>query len=130
MRPTSMARVLVIDDDEILRGTLVQTLASAGHVAVSASDGFEGATLFRKDPTDLILIDLNMPYGGLQTIRVLRAEFPKLAIIAMSGNQSQLSMTGAIGANRILPKPFTFPQLDETMIAVLGPTGGAAPVKP
>lgn len=120
-----MARILVVDDDEILRTTLVQTLAATGHTVLSADNGFDGATIYRKDPTDLILIDINMPYGGLQTIRVLRAEFPKLAIIAMSGNQPQLNLAGAVGANRILPKPFTFPQLEGAIAEVLA--GAAAP---
>jgi CheY-like chemotaxis protein len=120
-----MARILVIDDDEILRSTLVQTLASLGHVVLSATNGFDGAATFRKERPDLILIDINMPYGGLQTIRVLRAEFPKLAIIAMSGNQPQLSVAGTIGASCILPKPFTLEQLNAAMVGVLGPPGAA-----
>jgi two-component system response regulator PrrA len=124
-----MARILVVDDDETLRTTLVQTLSSIGHAVQFAGNGFDAATMFRKEPTDLILIDINMPYGGLQTIRVLRAEFPKLAIIAMSGNQPQLNLAGATGANRILPKPFTFPQLTDAIAEVLGPAG-ATPAPP
>ena len=51
------------------------------------------------------------PHGGLPTIRVLRSEFPSLPIIAMSGNPKHLEVAGAIGANRILPKPFSVEQL-------------------
>jgi DNA-binding response OmpR family regulator len=120
-----MARILIIDDDELLGRMLVRGLTAAGHTVAVALNGFDGANLFRKDPADLILTDINMPHGGLPTIRVLHAEFPKLNIIAMSGNSSQLDMAGAIGASRILEKPFTIEELKAVIDATLG-----TPVEP
>lgn len=120
-----MARSLVIDDDEFVGRMLVRGLTAAGHTVAVALNGFDGANQFRKDPADVILTDINMPHGGLPTIRVLRAEFPKLIIIAMSGNSSQLGLAGAIGASRILDKPFTIEELKAVIDATLG-----APVEP
>ena len=65
---------------------------------------------------------LQMPYGGLPTIRVLRTEFPKVKIIAMSGaGKFRLDMAGSIGANRTLAKPFSAEELTAAVAEVLGP---------
>ena len=114
-----MARIILIDDDALLRNTVARSLAAAGHSVAVAGNGFDGVALFRKDSTDLILTDLNMPHSGLPTIRVLRAEFPTLPIIAMSGNSSNLDVASAIGATRILSKPFTPAELAAAIAEVL-----------
>jgi DNA-binding response OmpR family regulator len=120
-----MARIILIDDDEMLRNTVARSLTAAGHTVALAANGFDGVALFRQEPADVILTDINMPHGGLPTIRVLRSEFPKLAIIAMSGNPTHLDMAGAIGANQVLAKPFTPKELLAAITAVL-PTGTPA----
>lgn len=106
-----MARIILIDDDEFLGAILVQALTDVGHTVTLATNGFDGVALYRKESADVILTDITMPHGGLPTIRVLREEFPSLPIIAMSGNPKHLEVAGAIGANRILPKPFSVEQL-------------------
>lgn len=114
-----MARIILIDDDELLSSTMARVLTDAGHTVAVAANGFDGVTLFRKESADLIMTDITMPHGGLPTIRVLRAEFPKLPIIAMSGSPTHLDMAGALGASRILPKPFTLEQLAAAVTEVL-----------
>jgi len=101
-----MGRIILIDDDDMLRTTVARGLMAAGHRVDVAANGFDGVALHRQEPADVILTDINMPHGGLPTIRVLRTEFPNLAIIAMSGNPTHLDLAGAIGATMVLPKPF------------------------
>ena len=116
-----MARIIIIDDDAVLRETLLTLLTEAGHSAVAATNGFEGLQLLRAAPADLILTDLQMPYGGLPTIRVLRTEFPKVGIIAMSGaGKLRLDIAGTLGANRTLAKPFSAEELAAAIAEVLG----------
>ncbi len=115
-----MARILIIDDDESIRELLLQMLLMAGHTAVTAINGFEGLKLFRAEPTDLILTDIMMPYGGLATIRILRDEFPQVGIIAMTGGGSfRLDYARTLGAHRTLVKPFTVEQLTAAIAEVL-----------
>ncbi|MDB6169124.1 MAG: response regulator receiver domain [Verrucomicrobia bacterium] len=114
-----MARIILLEDDEVFRETLIQVLTRAGHAVRAAGNGFDGMALFRAEPADLILTDIVMPHGGLPTIRVLRAEFPKLPIVAMSGSHVRLDMAGGIGANRTMAKPFTGQQLLDTISEVL-----------
>ncbi|MDB6094335.1 MAG: regulator [Verrucomicrobia bacterium] len=114
-----MARILLIDDDEVLLRTMSRILTNAGHLVASARDGAEGVELFRAEMADIVMTDLVMPHGGLLGIQELRTEFPELTIVAMSGNHSRLNMALEQGANRLLPKPFTADQLSALVKDIL-----------
>ena len=107
-----MANVLLIDDDELLRGALVQSLINAGHKVIEAPDGLRGCEIARTASVDIVVTDLVMPVQeGVETIMTLRRERPRLPIIAMSGGLTHsklyLEIAGKIGAKCMLPKPFT-----------------------
>jgi CheY-like chemotaxis protein len=107
-----MASILIIDDNETFRVLLEEMLIADGHVVTKASDGLEGAQMFRDNPTDLIITDIMMPHSGLSTIQVLRKQFPDVKIIAMSGGGThRLDYAKSIGASCSLAKPFTFEKL-------------------
>ncbi len=128
-----MARILVIDDDESIRGMLAFLLSADGHQVTSANDGLSGLQLFRSDPTDLVFIDMMMPHNGLSAIRVLRSQFPNLRIIAMSGGGShRLDYARSLGAFRTLAKPFALPELSAVVAAAMADVGktSAAPQAP
>src|SRR5687768_4378221 len=107
-----MATILLIDDDDLLRGAVIESLVKAGHKVIEASDGLQGCELARSLSVDLVITDVVMPVQeGVETIMTLRRERPRLPIIAMSGGVTHsklyLEIAGKIGAKRILPKPFT-----------------------
>lgn len=106
-----MARIVLIDDDDVFRETLAISLQELGHAVTTATNGFDGAQQIRSHGTDVMITDLEMPYGGLPTIRVLRTEFPLLPIIAISGHSVRLDVAAGIGANYVLGKPFAFADL-------------------
>ena len=119
-----MARVLLIDDDDLLRGVLAKTLGYAGHTVVEAVDGQQGVELFRATPIDVVITDLIMPVQeGVETIIALRRDNPTLPIIAISGgltgSRVYLDIAGKVGANRILHKPFAPPELMRAIEEVL-----------
>lgn len=119
-----MARILLIDDDDLLRGVLAKALGHSGHETIQASDGKMGVDLARVTPVDIVITDLVMPVQeGVETIIQLRREQPKLPVIAMSGGATNspvyLDIAGKIGARRVLSKPFTPRQLIETIDEVL-----------
>lgn len=106
-----MARILIIEDDDLLRGLLVQTLTEAGHTVFQASDGRQGCDLFLTTSADLVLTDIIMPgQEGIETILKLRHQRPSVAIIAMSGGATHsrfyLDIAAKLGAHRVLAKPF------------------------
>lgn len=124
-----MARILIIDDDDLLRGVLVQAVTHAGHEVVQAADGKIGIELVRAEAVDLVVTDMIMPgQEGVQTISILRREWPHIPVIAMSGGLSHsnlyLDIARKIGARRILPKPFTPRELLDTIDEVLSGAEG------
>jgi DNA-binding response OmpR family regulator len=111
-----VAKILIIDDDEALLGSLAHMLAEAGHTVGTATDGLKGEKLFRAQPFDVIITDIVMPNReGLETIGRLHREFPKVGIIAISGiaqrAKTYLDMAQRLGARHQLEKPFTPDQL-------------------
>ena len=122
-----MARILLIDDDDLLRNVLAKGLVHGGHEVLQASDGKMGIDLARVTPIDLVVTDLIMPVQeGVETITLLRRDWPGMPIIAMSGGASHsklyLEIAAKIGAQHILAKPFTSAELLAAIAGVLGPT--------
>jgi len=108
-----MARILVVDDEELARFTMREILEGAGHEVEEAKNGAQGISLQRSRRFDVVVTDIIMPEKeGVQTIIELRQEFPSLPIIAISGggrtrNLDFLKIAEQYGAKKILPKPFS-----------------------
>ncbi len=108
-----MARVLVIEDEELMRETIAEMLANAGHEVIEATNGVEGLERFHADPVELVITDIIMPKKeGIETIAELHMSFPDLPIIAISGGSrrgqgSYLPTAEALGATVCLDKPFS-----------------------
>jgi DNA-binding response OmpR family regulator len=107
-----MPRLLLIDDDELLRRVLASSLRHAGYDVVEAPDGRQGVDLFNATTFDIVVCDLVMPVQeGVETILKLRRAHPQLPIIAISGGVTNsgfyLDIASKIGAQRVLAKPFT-----------------------
>ena len=119
-----MGRILVIDDDPAMRGSMRRILERDGHDLREAGDGAEGLRLFRAEPADVVVTDVLMPgKEGMETIVELREEAPDVRILVVSGGgtmlgESTLSDAQALGADASLAKPFTVDQL-RSAVAVL-----------
>jgi DNA-binding response OmpR family regulator len=106
-----MSRILIIDDDDLIRQMLRAVLEREGYDVLDASDGREGLRVFMKNPVDLVVTDLVMPEKeGLEIIIELRRNFPDLKIIAISGGgtvggSQYLDVAGKLGADKIMGKP-------------------------
>ena len=107
-----MARILVVDDEELVREAVRLALEEDGHEVCEAPDGVAGIASYRSEPADLVVIDLIMPgKDGIETIRDLRREFPEIKILAVSGRggvqiNANLERAKRVGADLTLPKPF------------------------
>jgi two-component system, chemotaxis family, chemotaxis protein CheY len=123
-----VSRILVVDDDALLRGVIRVALESAGYDVIEAGDGSAGLRLYREQGADLLLVDLFIPEpDGLEVIRAVRAESPDAKIIAMSGGGNLkldlLAAAQAFGASRALWKPFVPSALLGAVRDVLGERG-------
>lgn len=121
-----MAKILIIEDDDIVRSLIRRVLEKHGHEVKEAADGREGVHLFRTDPVDLIITDIIMPHKeGLETIRELVATNPDVKIIAISGGgrvspYDYLEMAEKFGAAKTFEKPFEWEELIEAIDEILG----------
>ena len=103
-----MSKVLIVDDDDMVRFTVRMVLQRAGHQVEEACDGNAGM----KARPDHRIIDIIMPdCEGIEFIRNALKARPDRRIIAMSGggrikNTEFLDMAQKCGAKAILPKPF------------------------
>ncbi len=104
-------KILIIDDDELVRLTLKNVLKKMGCIVFEAQNGNEGVALYKKETPDLVVTDILMPdKEGLETISEIRVMNPKAKIIAMSGggagqNMSFLQLAQKVGASKIMSKP-------------------------
>ncbi len=105
----SAKRILVIDDEEILRLMVRDVLALEGHEVDVASSGEEGLEAFGGAAYDLVVTDNNMPgIEGLEVLRRIREANPDVPVILMTAFGSlQVSMQAhELGAAGYLLKPF------------------------
>jgi YesN/AraC family two-component response regulator len=108
-----MARIVLIEDEEGLRTLLRRALAQCGHLVIEARSGREGLELFRHAPADLVITDIVMPeQDGLEVVMALRDTHPSVKIIVISGTGPHgggdyLAVARAMGAAKVLQKPFT-----------------------
>jgi DNA-binding NtrC family response regulator len=85
MSDTSL-NVLVVDDDALIRMSLLQTLTHAGYNVRSVDGGYAALSEINRETPDLLLSDLNMPgLSGFELLSVVRQRFPAIQVIAMSG---------------------------------------------
>src|SRR5712671_2938746 len=82
MDKDSKARILVADDNEQLRQTLVVELAEGGYDVVEAASGNDAIPLLHGSEIDLVILDLKMPYiEGFEVLKFIKSSFPKIKTI-------------------------------------------------
>ena len=118
-------RVLMIEDDAVIREATSIGLERLGYHVLGAEDGLEGLELFRRlqeeDPVDAVLLDVMLPtMNGTQVCRQLRG-FSNVPVIMLSARGEGLDMVTGLdaGADDYLAKPFDLQVLDARLRAVL-----------
>jgi len=122
-----MARIIIIDDEKLIRELMRTQLERAGYEVRVAENGVVGADLYRLFPSDLIITDIFMPEkDGVTTIQELVQEFPKVKIIAMTGggsilpNFDYLKHAQLLGAIHTFKKPINSKELLSVINQLLG----------
>jgi two-component system response regulator (stage 0 sporulation protein F) len=105
-----MSKILVIDDEDLVRTLLRTVLEMDGHTVMEAGDGRAGIALYREQRPDLVITDILLPeLNGIETIIELTREFLNVKVIAISGLQGEpeiFSRARLLGARRTFQKPF------------------------
>ena len=120
-------RVLVVEDEELIRLILAETLADAGYRVVEAGTGDEAARLLDgPDRFDLVVTDVQMP-GALDGVAVgqhARRRHPVIPIIYATGRPESMAGAGPLGPrDRLLRKPYGPREVVATMHALLSENG-------
>ena len=121
-------RILIIDDNEEILGSLELFLNKKDYHVVAASNGLDGLKLYEAANGDfgLVITDLGMPnIGGVALISIFKERTPELPIIAITGYGEQPeSLAREAMANVVMEKPFKLNELEETIRRLV--TGKAA----
>jgi two-component system response regulator AtoC len=101
-------KILVVDDEELIRWSLATHLEAAGHAVVQATHGAEALEIIAREAPDAVLLDLKMPVlDGMSTLRRIREDDPDLPVVVLTAHGG---IESAIAATRLnasyLSKPF------------------------
>jgi CheY-like chemotaxis protein len=122
-------RILIMDDNDDVRGVLRMMLETLGHQVEEASDGKECVSEYQEAiigdrSFDLVILDLTVPggFGGRWAFEQLREIDSKVCAIVASGygNDSTLASPEAYGFKARLQKPFLISELEKAIEQVLG----------
>ena len=113
--PVEKERILIVDDETIILDMVASYVGHIGFEAMTAKNGREALERLRNEPFTILITDIKMPeMDGFELMKTVRAEFPDMHIIAMTGHGASYTYTDVVsaGATDYLNKPFS---LDEMM---------------
>ncbi|HLA63506.1 MAG TPA: response regulator, partial [Rhodothermales bacterium] len=119
--PTRTARLLVVDDEPMVRTVTTKLLRLKGHDVVEAVSGMAALSLV-DDPTtpgfDLVITDLSMPeMSGRELAQQIRQRYPALPVLLLTGDTDAEADEGTVDA--VVKKPFKLDVLEDTIQALL-----------
>jgi len=124
----SMARILVVDDEFLLRVMLKDALEEAGHAVVLAENGRVAIERAKTARPDLILMDIMMPdLDGFDTCTAMKEDpaltgVPVVLISATTDPKGVVNRAKQVGAVTVLPKPVPIEQLQQVLAQALKPS--------
>ncbi|RKY71439.1 MAG: hypothetical protein DRQ14_07340, partial [Candidatus Latescibacterota bacterium] len=113
-----MFKVLSIDDDRIILKLLDEFLRSEGYTSLTAKNGEEGLTIFKREKPQVVIVDVLMPdIDGLEVLKEVKGMDPEVEVIVMTGFGDMDMVIRALreGASDFLQKPI---QIDVLKVAL------------
>jgi CheY-like chemotaxis protein len=113
--------ILVVDDDQQVRTTIVRGLSALGYAVRDAASGAEALALIAQQKPQLVVLDYRMPgMDGAETAREIAKIDADLPVIFSTGHAALRTLRQAAGENAsILEKPFTLAELDQLVSEIL-----------
>jgi CheY-like chemotaxis protein len=122
-----MARILIAEDEETIRGLVARAFEDDGHDVVAAGDGAAALDLLQRDlgRFDLLLTDIRMPMmDGIALALAAARDFPALPILLMTGYADQRERASGLDAivRDVIAKPFTLDDIRGAVTRTLAVT--------
>jgi DNA-binding NtrC family response regulator len=114
----SKVRILVVDDEKLIRWSLERRLSTAGYAVLTAESGEEALEIVRENPPDLVLLDIHLPgRDGTDILLDLREAAPDAQVIMITASDSIETAIQSFkdGAEDYITKPFDFAKLEITV---------------
>jgi len=109
-------KILLVDDNAVVRDMLVDLVGSLGYVADAASGGAEALALFDRNRYDIVLTDLLMPgMSGWEVLAGVRQRDPRMPVVIITGTPAVGDPRAAQPGVTVLKKPVDVKALDETI---------------
>lgn len=102
-------KILIVDDEEMLRNLLVKILVQEGYDVDTAENGEEALDKLSQTPYDLLISDIKMPkMNGFELLKNVRSKYPSVGVIIMTAYGDSYSVKDALllGADEYITKPF------------------------
>jgi DNA-binding NtrC family response regulator len=117
-----VARVLVVDDDRVVRNLIAEILRRAGHDVVAVAEAKEALRVAADGSIELVVTDVTMPgMSGLELAAAVRSGHPGLPVLIVTGSGTDDMVADALasGAAGVLAKPFTQAELRQAVADAL-----------
>ena len=132
-------RILLIEDDDVLRHVMLKSLVDAGHRVDAAADLAQAGHFWRVQAFDVVLLDLNLPQSdqanapmgsGLSVLREARARGDRTPVMVLTArNRTEERIAGLdAGADDYLGKPFDLGEVEARLRALVRRSQGASDV--
>lgn len=105
----SNVKILIVDDEEMMRNLLTKILKRENYQILTAGDGQEAVELLEKEAVDLIISDMKMPrMNGFELLKHVKENYPQIGIIIMTAYGDTYTVKDALilGADEYITKPF------------------------
>jgi len=117
-------KILIVDDDDMIRKLMAKTLDAAGFETIESGDGDDALKKLQSESFDMVVTDNVMPRGGAAPIAAyIRTEDPEMPLLVVSSGMTDAALT----ANNILYKPFKRQELLEAVRHTLEQAGRIVP---
>lgn len=113
-----MAQILVVDDEEAVRNLLTRFFTKKKYDVQAAATAAEAIAILEKEKIDAVLLDIQLPgTSGLEALRKIRASWPELPVVMISGQQEEDVAKESLeeGAFDYVVKPLNFDYLERTI---------------
>jgi DNA-binding response OmpR family regulator len=117
-----MARILIAEDEESLRGFVARALADIGHEVVAVGDGGQALDRLTAEKFDLLLADIKMPVmDGIALALAVARDHPDVVILLMTGYADQRERAHGLDTliHDVITKPFTLAEIRALVTAAL-----------